>query len=306
MSEAGEQIRAAEAKAIATSRELRRRRARRLGLGFAVWVALPTLIAAIYYGCVATPQYESIAILAVESSERAASPEATDGFLPHAGSTRDVQVAREYIRSRAMLDVLDHEHGFVAHFAQPEADRWSRLAADASREQVYDYFLDQVQVKSDNGAGTLTLRVRAFASAKATELANAVIANGEKMMNELSSRAQRDQLARAEGQVKTAQDRLSASLRALAAAGPTPGEALQIEKELARRTLESAMTGLEAGRSEAARQRSYLVAVAPPSVPDQATYPRRLWNIGTVFITAFALAGVISLLVAAVREHAKF
>jgi capsular polysaccharide transport system permease protein len=307
MSEAGEEIRAAEAKAIATSRELRRRRARALGIGFAVWVALPTAIAAVYYGLIATPQYESIAILTVESSESAApTAERPESFLPHQASSRDVQLAREYIRSRAMLEVLARDHGVVEHYQDPAADRWSRLAAGASREEVYDYFQEKVQVSGDSSAGTLTLRVRAFSSAKATEIGKAVIATAEAMMNEVSGRAQRDQLERGAIEAKEAQARLARALAAVAAAGPKVDEALTVEKDLARHSLEAALANLEASRVQSARQRRYLIAIAEPSVADQATYPRRLWNVLTVFITAVALAGVLSLLIAAIREHAKF
>lgn len=50
---------------------------------------------------------------------------------------------------------------------------------------------------------------------------------------------------------------------------------------------------------------SFLV-VAAPSSPDEATHPRRIYSILTVFFGALALFGVGSLLIAAVREHGRF
>jgi len=45
--------------------------------------------------------------------------------------------------------------------------------------------------------------------------------------------------------------------------------------------------------------------VAEPSLPDKPSHPRRLWSIATVFLAALALSGIIKLLMAATREHAK-
>lgn len=307
MSELGAEAKAAEARAISASREIRRRRARRLAIGFAVWVGIPTLIAAIYYGAVATGQYDSVALMTVESSEHVADPgKGLDAFLPREASSRDLSLAREYIRSRAMLDALIQKHGFLAHYQDPAIDRWSRLPEGASREATYAYFHDKVMVDADAGAGTLTLRVRAFAGDKAAELARAIIGQTEGMMNQLGGRAQRDQLARSEAEVTIARTRFVKAANDLATASGAAAAELQIERDLAHKALEAALAGHERSRAEASRLRRYLIPVAEPSRPDQATYPRRLWNVGTVFATALALAGVISLLIGAVREHAKF
>jgi capsule polysaccharide export protein KpsE/RkpR len=41
-------------------------------------------------------------------------------------------------------------------------------------------------------------------------------------------------------------------------------------------------------------------------LPDAPTHPRRVWGVATIFVLALVLMGVVSLLAAAVREHAKF
>jgi capsule polysaccharide export protein KpsE/RkpR len=298
---------APDERAVVTSRELRRRRARRLAIGFAVWVGLPTLIAIVYYGFLAAPQYESVAIIAVESSERSAErPSGLESFLPHPASSRDLRVATDYIKSRAMLERLVVDHGFVAHYGDESVDRWSRLADGASRETIYGYYDEVVKAEADAAAGTINLRVRAFSAAKAHEIGEAVVAAAEAMMNELSSKAWKDQIALGEREVAEARLRLTRAIEALAAAGPSPDDGLVIERDLARRRLESASLGLEDARSQEARERRYLIAIAPPSLPDEPSHPRRLWGVATVFVLSLALAGVLSLLIAAVREHARF
>ena len=65
------------------------------------------------------------------------------------------------------------------------------------------------------------------------------------------------------------------------------------------------MLTFEMAKMEAVRQSRYLVTIAPPSVPDQATHPQRLLGALTGFLMALSIFGIVSLLVAAIREHAR-
>jgi capsular polysaccharide transport system permease protein len=378
--------RAAAHRTPTSSRDLRRVRARRLLARVVLWVVAPTLLAIGYYGCWASAQYESVAVVTVQSNETsAANLDALSAILPPSGSGRDVLLVREYILSRAMLDVLVSEHDLAGHYQRSGADWWSRLSHDASSEDVYDYYLDKVKVSHDSNSRTLTLRVRAFSAASAEQFANAIIKSSENVVNALSERARADRMKLAEAEVAKAQERLGrareallhlqaegadidpsqtasavltirtqletelaktrAELDALAAvmhrdapkvlelrqkarslerqieaqnrklAADDEGglnesifrfEPALLEKELAQRTFEAALQSLELARVDAAGQHRYLVTIAAPSHPNAPTHPRRGWGVLTVFVTALALMIVVSLLGAAVREHAKF
>lgn len=78
---------------------------------------------------------------------------------------------------------------------------------------------------------------------------------------------------------------------------------LALEKVFADKMLASAMTTLEQARSEAQRQQLYLERVAQPSKPDAATEPHRARGILATFLLGLILWGVLSLTVAAVKEH---
>ena len=82
-------------------------------------------------------------------------------------------------------------------------------------------------------------------------------------------------------------------------------EPLVLEKEFAEKAYESALASLEVARTEAAQQHRYLATIVTPSAPDEATHPKRILGILTVFAVALAAFGIISLLIAAAREHAK-
>ncbi|EGW50009.1 hypothetical protein HMPREF1022_02952 [Desulfovibrio sp. 6_1_46AFAA] len=83
-------------------------------------------------------------------------------------------------------------------------------------------------------------------------------------------------------------------------------EALQTESEFARQQLVSAMTSLETARVKAEAKSRYVVAFQVPALPDESLYPRPFLFTAYVLVGALALAGLCSLIIAAVREHAGF
>jgi capsular polysaccharide transport system permease protein len=60
---------------------------------------------------------------------------------------------------------------------------------------------------------------------------------------------------------------------------------------------------LELARNEAQRQQLYLERISAPSLPDAAMEPRRVRSVIAVFLLGLVLWGVLTLTVAAVREH---
>jgi capsular polysaccharide transport system permease protein len=79
---------------------------------------------------------------------------------------------------------------------------------------------------------------------------------------------------------------------------------LVLEKTFADRQLASTLASLETARSEAARKQLYLERLVQPNRPDEALEPRRLRSIVVVFVLGLVAWGVVSLVVAGVREHA--
>ncbi len=78
---------------------------------------------------------------------------------------------------------------------------------------------------------------------------------------------------------------------------------LALDKEFADRQLASTLTSLEQARAEAQRQQLYVERIAQPSLPDIAQEPYRLRIVVTVFILSLIIWGILSLLVAGVKDH---
>lgn len=78
---------------------------------------------------------------------------------------------------------------------------------------------------------------------------------------------------------------------------------LALDKEFADKQLASTMMSLEQARNEAQRQQLYLERIAQPNLPDSALEPRRLRAIGAVFILGLIAWGVLTMLIAGIKEH---
>ncbi|MFM0276964.1 hypothetical protein P0D75_02945 [Paraburkholderia sediminicola] len=80
-------------------------------------------------------------------------------------------------------------------------------------------------------------------------------------------------------------------------------ERLQLDAQFAQKQLTSALGALELARAEAQRKQLYLERIVQPNTPDAALEPRRLRAIFATFILGLITWGVLSLLVAGVKEH---
>lgn len=78
---------------------------------------------------------------------------------------------------------------------------------------------------------------------------------------------------------------------------------LSLEAEYADKLLTNALASLQNANNEARRQQAYVERIVEPNKPDEATEPRRLRGIFSVFVLGLAAWGVLRLLVSAMREH---
>ena len=80
-------------------------------------------------------------------------------------------------------------------------------------------------------------------------------------------------------------------------------ERFTLDKVFAEKQLAAALMALESARSEALRKQLYLERLVQPNLPDKAVEPRRIRSMIMVFVLGLVAWGVISLLVASIKEH---
>lgn len=80
-------------------------------------------------------------------------------------------------------------------------------------------------------------------------------------------------------------------------------EMLMLERDLAARRLAMAITDLEQARQEVQQQRVYLQTVEAPTLPDQATLPRRVLMVLATAILCLLVFWIARTFVSATRDH---
>jgi capsular polysaccharide transport system permease protein len=80
---------------------------------------------------------------------------------------------------------------------------------------------------------------------------------------------------------------------------------LALDRVFAEKQLASALASMEIARNEAQRKQLYLERLAQPNKPDVAIEPRRLRNVLMVFVLGLIVWGVVSMLVASIKEHTE-
>lgn len=176
---------------------IRRRRVRLflLMLRLMFFVVLPTFLVGRYYYTEATDMYETESQFVIQKSE-AAGASALGGLFSGTGfaNSADSITVQGYLTSREAMMRLDDELGYRAHFQQDFIDDLQRLSEDASLEDAYDLYQDNVKVGYDLTEGIIHLEVVAASPEDSQAFSSALIRFAEERVDELSRRLREDQM----------------------------------------------------------------------------------------------------------------
>jgi capsular polysaccharide transport system permease protein len=220
--------------------EWRRFRINRL---FLLSVVLPTMLAIIYYGLIASDVYISDSHFIIRSSQRQPSSSSVGAFLQVAGLSRsldDTYTVNDFMLSRDALSQLDEHLGLARSFGSSKVDRFSRFGGidwDTSFEALHKYYQKKVTIDLDATSSIATLKVRAFSPEAAYQI-NAMLLNmGEELVNKLNERSRQDmirfagaEVAKAEAQAKAAGLALASYRTRKAVFDPTLQSRLQLQQ----------------------------------------------------------------------------
>lgn len=167
-------------------------------------------MAVIYWNLIATDRYVSEAVIVMESPDISPSNLNFSSLLSGTSGSADLLLLREHLLSVDMLVKLDQQLDLRQHFSQSTIDWLSRMPADSSIEGFHRYFLNRVDVKFDDYAAVLRIRVQAFSPETAQRIAELMIQLGESHMNEMGRRLAAEQLDFIENQAEVLNERLLA------------------------------------------------------------------------------------------------
>jgi capsular polysaccharide transport system permease protein len=189
---------------------------------FLLTVVLPAILAAIYYGLVASDVYISESRFVVRSPQRQSQSGFVGAFLQGTGFSRsqdDTYSVHDYVLSRDALAELDKQLAIKKSYSSRDADfinRFPGLDWDDSFEAFFRYYRSRVSIDYDTVSSISVLRVRAFTAEDSKKINELLLTMGERLVNNLNDRSRQDLIKFAEQEVKIAEDKAKLTADALA------------------------------------------------------------------------------------------
>ncbi|HLY91565.1 MAG TPA: Wzz/FepE/Etk N-terminal domain-containing protein [Acetobacteraceae bacterium] len=189
---------------------------------FVLFVIVPTIVAAVYYGLIASDVYVSEARFVIKSPDQRRPQLSTlANLIQTTGLSSGQEQATEileFVRSRDALKALEKTSAIRNRFAA-HGDPFSRFPAPLrgnSFEDLYKYYGKMVEAHLDTESGTAIITVKAFTADDAYAINRNLLQLSEAMVNKLNARAQTQVVAEAQKQVDLAVERAKRARVALA------------------------------------------------------------------------------------------
>jgi len=177
------------------------------------------VVASVYWLLIASDRYVSEASVIIRKTDSISMPSLDISMLVAgiAGVSRpDQLLLREYLLSVDMLKKLDAELNLRAHYGSWERDWISRMWL-TDMEWFHRHYLARTTIEYDDYAGVLRIRAQAYDPDMAHAIANLLVKEGERYMNQIGHEMAETQVNFLTTQVDVAQLRFQqASQRLLA------------------------------------------------------------------------------------------
>ncbi len=181
----------------------------------ALFVGLPTLLAIVYYGLIASPIYVSHSSFVIKSPSTKAAPSLSlANIVQTAGLSAGQEQTKEvlqYVRSRDALKDLQKHTNVRTKYSDRGGDFLTRFPAPfiaPTFENFYKYYGSMVGADLDAESGLAVLEVRAFSPADAHEINARLLELSEALVNRLNQRAEGRAIAEAQQRVLQAEERV--------------------------------------------------------------------------------------------------
>lgn len=172
-------------------------------------VLIGALLNIAYLAVFASDRYVSETSIIIRKTDSVSAPSIDIGMVIAgvAGVNRaDQLLLREYLLSIDMLKKLDATLQLKAHYSDSSRDLVSRMWLE-DIEWFHRHYLSRVTIDYDDFAGVLRLKVQAYTPEMALAVSRALVAEGERYMNQLGHEMAEAQVSFLESQVSLAQKR---------------------------------------------------------------------------------------------------
>lgn len=184
-----------------------------------VTLIVPTLLALVFNGLIASDVYTSEARFVVRSPERqAVNPLGAifsgSGF---SSSVNDTYTVQDYVLSRDAMAALEGVVDLRESFSKGDwFTRFPGPGFDDSNERMHEYYQSRVHVRHDPITSIATMRVSAYEPQVAYNINSQLLTMGEDLVNQLNERGRQDMIRFATNEVQQAEAKAKAAVLALA------------------------------------------------------------------------------------------
>ena len=205
-----------------TWRRALKKRLSRINRLFLLTVVVPTVLATIYFGLIASDVYVSESRFVVRSPDKQMGS-GLGALLKGAGFSRaqdDSYTVHDYVLSRDALKEINDKLGVSKAFASGHVDLFSRFGGldfDTSFEALHRYYQKKVEMLQDSVSSISTLTVRAYTAQDAVGINQKLLELSEALVNRMNERGRQDLIRSAALEVSNAETKAKAAGLALSA-----------------------------------------------------------------------------------------
>lgn len=176
-----------------------------------------SLLAALYWGLIASDRFVSEAHVVIQSTDLGAGPTVDfTSLLGGVGGGSEQLLLRDHLLSVDMLNKLDARLNLRAHYSDWRRDPLSRLWwGDVPVESFHRHYLSRVTAEMDDYAGVLVIKAQAYDAETAHAITAMLVEEGERYMNAMAHRLAEEQVAFLERQVADMSGRAMQARQAL-------------------------------------------------------------------------------------------
>jgi capsular polysaccharide transport system permease protein len=185
-------------------------------LSFLLCVAAPLSALGWYLYSVAADQFASTVAFNVRADEGNAPAADLLGFQVSGGNTAtDAEILNAYIASQQLVEHVDATLDLSAIFSKPANDPLFSYNPEGTIEDLLSYWNRMVKVSFEADKGLIAVRVLAFSALEAQRIAQEILDQSSRTINQLSSVAQEDATRYARAELDRALERLKVARQAL-------------------------------------------------------------------------------------------
>lgn len=180
-------------------------------------VLAPLAVAVYYLYAIAADQYASRVGFAIRSEEISSAQDLLGGLSSSLSGTSssDTDILYEYIQSQELVARIHADLDLVEIFTVPEFDQVFAYHPTGHIEDLVDYWRRMVRIDYDGNTGLIEVRVNAFRARDAQRIAERIVTESTRLINNLSAIARADATRYAREDLEQAVERLKRAREAL-------------------------------------------------------------------------------------------